>query len=106
MNESLIVCPLSNNISNVRQQRGAFGLITNIFSNDGEFVFVCEVYRTVRFDNHFQSFELVKRKDRFHLALSPTQLSDYSVYQLHKPCFELTTHLYVPSKSELRHLVL
>lgn len=110
MNGSLIVCPLSNNISNVRQRRGAFrgafGLITHIFYNDSEFLFVCEVYRTVRFDHHFQSFEHVKRKDRFHFALSPTQLSDYSVYQLHKPCFERTTHFFVPSKSELRHLVL
>lgn len=100
VNESVLACPLSGN------QRSAFGLIVNIFSHDGEFVFVCEIYRSVRFDKHFQSFIVVKREDNFHMDLSPKQLSDYSVYTLHKPCFQRTKHLYLTSKTDMLRMVL
>lgn len=53
VNETLIVCPLSFNEKSV--QRSAFGLIANILAHNDKFVFVCQMYRTLRFDKHFQS---------------------------------------------------
>jgi hypothetical protein len=81
-NKSLIVCPLTGCIP------GQFGLIVEILSFHGKFLFVCKLFRTRRFYSHLQAYRPVAREDDFHMSISPLELNDqYHVYVRHTPGF-------------------
>lgn len=81
VNESVIICPLIGSVA------GQFGLIVDIVKYQDNFLFVCKLYRTVKFYNHIQSFRLEKRKDDLYMIQSPRELVDFHVYACHVPGF-------------------
>ncbi len=99
-NESLILCPLNGST------RFAFGLISSIICYNEKLVFVCRMYRTEEFDNHFQAFRITKREDRLRLAISPFELRDICVYQYHSPGYYRSNNLYVPTRSDIKFDIL
>lgn len=94
-NESMILYPSNGST------RSAFGLISSIISYGEKLVFVWKMYRTLEFDNHFQAFRILKREDRFRLAISPYDLRDMNVYQYHSPGSFRSNNLYVSTRTEL-----
>lgn len=93
-NESLILCSLNGGT------RCAFGMISSIISLDEKLFFCCKMYRTLGFNNHYQAFRLIKREDNFQLVVSPFDLHDLNVYQLHSPSFR-STDLYVTTRTDI-----
>jgi hypothetical protein len=99
INACLILCPMNSHGQ-------AFGMISNIVSYCGKFVFMCEMYRTVSFDNKNQSFLIEKRTDCLQIALNPLQLKNFDVYHFHSASSR-SKKLYVPTKTEIhRHVLL
>lgn len=84
VNESVVLCPIGGAAST------QFGLVINILEqSEGKFALVCKLYRTKRFDTHYQAFRLTARDDDFHIVISPHNLKDFHVYCFHEPSFLL-----------------
>ena len=76
---SLVLCPLNGVVA------AAFGLIRTIVIYENKVLFVCQLYRTVKFDYHFQAFELTKRRKKLLCAVMLDELVDYQNYHAHSP---------------------
>lgn len=96
--KSMILVPLNNAI-----KRCAFGLVASIISYGKKIIFVCEVYQTVDFNNHFQAIRIRKRKRRFLAAISPFHSKDFSVFQYHSAGFCRSVELYVTARTEIKY---
>jgi hypothetical protein len=79
VNRSLVLCPLNGNVA------AAFGLIRTIVINETKVLFVCQLYKTVKFDYHFQEFELTNRKIKLLCVVMLDELVDYQNYHAHSP---------------------
>jgi hypothetical protein len=62
---------------------------------------------TVSFDEHFQAFKVKKRRDKFHMALSSDDLSNFNVYPSRTPslCRKFFDHEFVVTKTEVSQLM-
>ncbi len=91
--KSVLICKLRGNVS------FGFGLIKNILKINEKFIFVCEMYRTLKFDKHLQAYQVKRRNDKLHIALSYEELVDYKAYHLHvQPDLSLLHPIDVQSK--------
>ena len=101
-----VLCPLQGKIS------GAFGKITNIISVCDKIIFICEIYRCVSFNAHYQSYKICKMKDSdFHLAIKPFELLTFNVYAIHNLHVVTASRpankfYYIASKTEISNFVL
>jgi hypothetical protein len=75
-----VLCPLNGNVA------AAFGLIRTIVINETKELFVCQLYKTVKFDYHFQEFELTNRKIKLLCVVMLDELVDYQNYQCPFAC--------------------
>ena len=101
-----VLCLLQGKIS------GTFGKITKIISVCDKIIFICEIYRCVSFNAHYQSYKICKMKDSdFHLAIKPFELLTFNVYAIHdlhvvtasRPANKF---YYIASKTEISNFVL
>ena len=97
--QSVLLCPLKG------AREAAFGLLRDIFCENGKYMFVCKIYQTKIFDEHLQAFCVTERTDKFNLVLSPFELIDFRVYTMHVPGFvkpiELGMSRYVVPKTNI-----
>ena len=102
VNKSLVLCPVQG------QPCAQFGLLADIFCLEGKTIFVCKMFRTLKFDRHLQAFLITPRPDNFYLALLPSSMLDFYSYTLNMPCFTRTknTLSYVTVKREILPLLL
>lgn len=106
--QSLVLCPLKGSSSVV----GAFGKIMFVFVDHlCNIFFLCQVFRTLKFDEHVQAFELATNRS-FYLVVPYSELLDYRVFHTHSPVDMLSNvpinvrSLYVISKIEIQDLVM
>lgn len=108
VNRSLVLCPLNGVVA------AAFGLISTIVIYENKVLFVCQLYKTMKFDYHFQAFELTNRKRKLLCVVMLDELVDYQNYHRHSPVDlspSLTAQLnmrfvYVKTKTDIVNLLL
>ena len=76
---TMVLCPMMGNVE------AAFGKIVDIYSFDKTYMFICEMYHTIKFDTHLQAYEIIKRRDGLQIVIQYEELLDYRVYHLHSP---------------------
>jgi len=52
VNKSVLLCPLRGSVS------AQFGVLSDIFLYDSKILFVCQMYRTLGFHKHYQSYKV------------------------------------------------
>lgn len=111
-NKSVVLCHLVD-LCSVKYPAGsklaAFGLIHTIIKYNEKVLFLCEMYRTLMFDMHFQAYKVRKRPDNFFLPVFSSDLLDHKVFHVHKPVHlslevkDAHSH-YVVSKTKLHNM--
>jgi len=98
---SIVLCLVS---STGKQQ---FGKIANIFFWSSSPLFVCKLYDTIEFNEHYQAFCVSELANVFQ-CVSPFALPEFRIFGIHHPSFvnESSNLFYIPTKIDLEASVL
>ena len=84
----------------------SFGLINSILSCDCKIIFFFDLYDTVRFSNHFQSYIVKERTSTLSMnnPILALDLNDMTAFNLHRASFSNGIIKYISSKTDVSYV--
>lgn len=98
--KSIVLCPLQGSA------RFQFGKVTNILVSQEKILFVCQLFRTLRFNNFYQAYEVISTDKIIVFEAGDLNLSNS--FYLHRPSFSINSagSLFIVTKQSLKFCLL